>query len=223
VDDPKAPDSFSVALYSPDSRQARELNLLVHGGTQVVRSRSLARVLQALLLHLSAVVTPPDRQLISLNATAAVRKGEGLLLPTGIVAWMKQLQPRLSRRGIQLVDVPFATVDPTAADLLVPEPSMPYDASVFDNIDDGVKLGSELPVVRPGRYPLRTWYLVVAEDQLGPLSPAHGFAGAASQVVLTDTDADLAEVSQRLLGLTRQVETTGIWYATADELAILVG
>jgi thiol-disulfide isomerase/thioredoxin len=223
VHDPKAPDSFSVALFSPATRQSRELNLLVHGSSQAVRSRSLARVLHALLLHLSAVVASPDPRQISLGATAAVRKGEGLLLPPGIVQWIKQLQPRLSRRGIQLVDVPLVTVDPMTAELVVPEPTLSYDASVLDDIDEGVKLGSELPAVLPGRYPLRMWHLVVAEDQLGPLSPSIGFSAAISQVALADADADLAETAQRLLGLTRQVETRGIWYSSVDELATLVG
>ena len=113
-------------------------------------------MLNALLLHLSAVVREPDARELVLGATAAVRDGEALLLPPGIVMWIKQLQPRLSRRGIQLVDVPMATVDPDTAELVVAEPALPFDGSVLDEIDDGVKLSSELPYVRPGRYPLRS-------------------------------------------------------------------
>jgi thiol-disulfide isomerase/thioredoxin len=218
VDDPNAPDNFSVALYPPASGKSRELNLLVQGSQQLVRSRSAARVLRALLTYLSASITLPDPSLMQISATAAIRDGQALLLPAGILGWLKVLQPRCRQAGIQLVDAPMATVDPGSNELVVLEPTVEHDASVLANVDEGARLGSELPAVLPGRYPLRSWYLTVSEDALGTLPPALGFASAVGSVALGGENGSFEEAVNQVLDLTRRIDTRGVWYESAEEL-----
>jgi hypothetical protein len=186
VDDPRVPDNYAVALHPPGGR-SRELDLLVKGANQMVRSRSRSRVMRALLGHLSSDLTPRDPALLHVASTAAVRDGtDGLLLPAGLVAWVKQLQPRLSRRGIQLVDLPWSTIDPATHELVVPEPTVDHDPTVLDDFADD-RLGSELPAVRPGRYPLKAWFLLMPRaegDAAAEALTASGLVAAAAGTLL---------------------------------------
>ena len=154
VQDRRVPDNFSVALYPGAGGGSRRLNLLVRDGRQLVRSRSAARALAALLTYVSADTTPPDEDLLPLNASAALLDGTALLLPPGLVNWNKQIQTTLARRGIVLVDAPYVTIDLASAELVVPTPSVPHDPEVLAELDRGARLGPELPYVRPGRYPI---------------------------------------------------------------------
>ena len=78
-----------------------------------------------------------------------------------------------------------------------------------------MKLGSELPWVRPGRYPLRTWFLTRSPEQTGPLSTA--VAVTAALPALAELDDLVADV-ERLADLLSAVETHGIWYESVDAL-----
>ena len=92
---------------------------------------------------------------------------------------------------------------------------MPHDESVVAELDEGVKLGSELPWVRPGRYPLRSWFLTRSPEHTGPLSTA--VAVTAALPTLFELDDLVADV-ERLADLLSAVETYGIWYESADDL-----
>jgi hypothetical protein len=105
-------------------------------------------------------------------------------------------------------------LDFSTRELVVPEPTIPYDASVIADLDDGVKLGSERPWIRPGRYPLRTWFLTRDPD-LGAMTPA--VAVTAALPALFDLDDLVGEV-ERLADLFDTVRPRGLWYANADEL-----
>jgi peroxiredoxin len=219
VNDRRAPDNYSVALGGTPTTKgagtARSLKLLVHGGAQLVRSRSGGRVLAALLQHLSAELEPDDSSLTRVNTTAVLRDGEALLLPPGLVSYVKQLQPRLARAGMSIVDSPRTLVDFAARELVVPDPAIPFDASVIDELDAAAQRGSEQPWVRPGRYPLRAWFVARSPEQLGRLTP--GIAVTAALPLLYDLD-DLRGEVERTADLFRDVAPYGIWYESADEL-----
>jgi peroxiredoxin len=224
VNDRRAPDNYSVALGgTPATRgagSARSLKLLVHGSTQLVRSRSGGRVLAALLQHLSADLEPfglepADPTLLRVNATPAVRDGDALLLPPGLVHLAKQLQPRLAKLGIVTVDIPHTLLDLRTRELVVPEPVVPHDPSVIDAADATAQLGTELPWVRPGRYPLRTWFLTRSPEHRGQLTP--GVAVAAAIPLLHDLD-DLRAQVERVAELFTTVAPYGLWYANPNEL-----
>ena len=171
VDDRRAPENYSVALY-PDGGRSRELNLLVRGGTQLARSRSAARVLAGLLGHLSAELGERDPGLLHLATTAAVGGGRAVLLPPGLLGWLKELQPRLARLGLSVVDLPTVAVDPAGPTLVVPDPTVAHDPAVLDELDGAARLGSEAPRVRPGLYPLTGWCVAAPGEPGGVVSPA---------------------------------------------------
>jgi peroxiredoxin len=219
VNDRRVPDNYSVALGGTPTTKgagtARSLKLLVHGSSQLVRSRSGGRVLAALLQYLSADLEPADPSLTSVNATAVLHDGEALLLPPGLVNYVQQLQPRLARAGVSIVDSPRTLVDFTTRELVVPEPSIPFDASVIDELDAGAKLGRELSWVRPGRYALRRWFLSRSPEHLGRLTPAIAITAALPLLYGLD---DLRGEVVRTAALFGDVEPYGIWYASADDL-----
>jgi len=219
VKDGRAPDNYSVALGGTATTRgagaSRSLKLLVHGSTQLVRSRSGGRVLAALLQYLSGDLASPDPALTQVNATPVVLDGEALLLPPGLVAFVKQLQPRLAKAGMTIVDTPKTWLDLATNELVVPAPAVPFDAAVLEELDADVKLGSELPWVRPGRFPVRAWMMSRRPDQLGRLSPA--LAVTAALPTLYDLD-DLRERIDQLAALFKHVVPYGIWYENAGEL-----
>jgi hypothetical protein len=219
VDDPRVNDNYAVALGGTRTTRgagaSRSLKLLVQGGTQLVRSRSGARVLAALLQYVSADLEPVEPSLARANVTAVVRDGVALLLPAGLLAHVKRLQPRLARAGMALVDTPRVLLDLEARELVVPEPVVPYDATVLDDLDRDVRLGSELPWVRPGRFPLHTWFLVRGDDALGPLTPGVAITAALPQLFERD---DRRQRVEHLVELFRTVTPVGVWFHTIDEL-----
>ena len=134
--------------------------------------------------------------------------GTALLLPPGLVNWTKQIQTKLARRGIVLVDAPYVTIDLETGELVVPVPSVPHDSEFLAELGRGARLHPELPHVRPGRYPITVWYLNRSPDEIGPLSPALGVASAYG---LVSADGDLAVIGQRLARLFDQAIPHGVW------------
>ena len=125
IADPQVPDNYAVALYTRGGRK-RELNLLVKGAQQLVRTRSRARVLRGLLNYLSADLASHDPALLQIRTAAVVRDGSATILPFEVTSWLPDLQPRLNRYGGQLVDAPWVLIDPATAELVVPEPTVEH-------------------------------------------------------------------------------------------------
>ncbi len=140
----------------------------------------------------------------------------GLLLPPAIVGWIKQLQPRLAKLRIQLVDNPFATVDARTGELVVAEPTIEHDPAVLDDMDRDVRLGSELPPVRAGRYPLSRWYFVVEEGREGPLPRARSVAAGIGLIL---GRPDVRGAIDELLDIASAVDGRGIVFDGPEELA----
>jgi peroxiredoxin len=217
VRDPRAQDSYAVALYDDADGGARTLNLLVQGSQQLVRSRSAARVLRALLWRLAEDVGAVDLGTgrLRVSATAAVRRDDALLLPPGLYQWAKQLQPRFARIDIALADVPYAEVDLSTGELVVPEPAIAHRADVLARLDDDVRLGSEPPPVLPGRYPLTTWFIGRPTDEPTELTPA--VATVAVLPVVFGNDDVRGRVEQ-LGELFSRVRAVGISYGSEAAL-----
>lgn len=218
VRDPRAQDSYAVALYDGDDGGARALNLLVQGSQQIVRSRSAARVLRALLWRLSEEVGAVDvgAGRVRVNATAALRGDDALLLPAGLHRWAKQLQPRFARVGIALADVPYPELDLASGEVVIPEPAIAHRADVLARIDAGVRLGSEPPPVPPGRYPLAAWFVGRGGDEPTELTPAVATVAVLASVFGVD---DVRGMVERLGALLAHVRAVGISY---DSEAALV-
>jgi thiol-disulfide isomerase/thioredoxin len=220
VNDRRVPDNYSVALPgilpAKNTGSTRSLNLLVHGSTQLVRSRSSGRVLAALLQYLAADLGEPvPPSLVRVSATAVLRDDEVLLLPPGLVNFVKHLQPRLAKAGMGIVDTPRVLLDVGSRELVVLEPGVPHDASVIEQLDISVKTRSELPWTRPGRYPLHAWFLTPGPAHMGRLSTAVAATAALSQLPgIDDVRAEL----ERLADLFADVTPIGLWYGSAEEM-----
>jgi hypothetical protein len=217
VRDARVPENYSVALTleSGGGRSSRELDLLVYGGTQLVRSRAPSRVLAALLAYLSDDLgLVDDTRVTAVAATAVVRDGRAHLLPPGLVNYVKELQPRWSRAGFALVDAPNTRIDVERRELVVAAPAVPYDASVLDELDATTRLGAELPRVRSGRYPLATWFLIRA-PQAPALSPA---LAVTSALALVSNRDDVEACIGELADLFTEVNARPLWYGNAREL-----
>jgi hypothetical protein len=206
VEDSRAPDNYSVVLQDSLNR-TREFNLLLQGPKYLVRSRTRARVLRGLLNYLSAELSPPEQPLLGLRTSAVVHNGRAIILPASVSNWINVVQPRLNRLGIQIVDLPWLLIDPAAAEMVVPEPLVDYDHGVLDELDGADGLGSELPPVLPGRYPLQA--LVVPGDVEGPLSSARGLVEAVPLLMVPHDNVE--EAAQALVRLFEKVEPTGAW------------
>ncbi|MEO7556110.1 MAG: PqqD family peptide modification chaperone [Acidimicrobiales bacterium] len=177
------PPNYSVVLAPGSaSGQARGLNLLLDGGTTVVRSRSPQRVVRALLHHLSARVTVEsllaDRRYLAVVGLPAVRGGRAYLLPNAL-RFSDQAQPRLAVAGFSLVDVPFAVVDVLDAALVVPEPALHVDHAALELVPDPVSGRAEGGWVPPGRYPLAAWVLPFDDEDRPAVSARTAAVGAA--------------------------------------------
>jgi hypothetical protein len=172
-------------------------------------------VLAALLQHLSAELTPPDPSLTRVDATAVLRGDDALLLPGGLDNFVKETQPRFARAKLCLVDAPRVLLDLDRGELVVPDPALPHDPSVIDDLDAIAELGRELPRARPGRYPVRTWFMVRQPDQVGPMSPAVAATAAVPKLFAPD---DLRTDVERLAALFELVEPRAVWYHSFDEL-----
>ena len=205
-----------MALYTRGGRK-RDLNLLVRGAQQLVRTRSRARVLRGLLNYLSADMVSRDPALLEIRTAAVVRDGRATVLPFPVTTWLQDLQPRLNRSGAQLVDAPWVLIDPATAELVVPEPMVEHDGDVLDELDRTDRLGPEPPPLLPGRYPLGSWIIATRPDKEGPLSPGRGLVAAVP--VLVVPDGDIGPAAQDLIALFEKVEPIG---ASPDSPASLI-
>ena len=71
--------------------------------------------------------------------------------------------------------------------------------------------------MRPGRYPIATWYLNRSPDEIGPLAPALGVASAYG---LVSTEGDPLVIGSGLADLFKRVRAQGVWLdrpAAVDE------
>lgn len=203
IDDPDVAETYAIALHPQVDRAARQLNLLVRSGLQVLRGRSQARVLQGLLGHLSCLVAPKDPTLLHLDGVAVVRDGEAFLLPSSLYSAWRRVQPRLSHLGLHVADIPWVSVDPVSARVVISKLAVPYDIAVIEELDaSSGPARSELPAAAPGEYPLQSIVLadptrVKSEQSKGRLSQPAAVAACMGLVnSVTDIDVVLGQVAR---------------------------
>lgn len=214
-DDVEAPDNYSVVLGDGSKKGARSLNLLVWANTTVVRSRSPRRVLVALAGHLSSVLEPDDALLRTTNVGALVGD-TAILLPGVVMQWLEDVQPRLSRLGVRLVDQPYSTIDPERLELVVPEPRVQVDEAALAEVPEQAPSRSELPQVEPGRYPLRAWTLWETDDLEGQFSRARAVAASLPSVM--SKPENLEGLLSQLGRLVEAISPVPLVFTTAEEL-----
>ncbi len=182
-----APPNYSVTLAGEGGRGLHRLSLLQAGTVTVARSRSPRRILRALAGHLSCLLDP-EPGLVRTSAIGAVRNGMGVLLPDAAIGWLDRIQAPLARLGFLLVDQPFAHLDVTRAEMVVPSPTVGMAEAVLATLSDPPARSSEPGTVASGRYPLRAWLLPERVWGQAPLSPAGAAAAALGTVVGEPSD-----------------------------------
>ena len=214
--DVEAPDNYSVVIAEEGKRSARSLNLLLWGSSTVVRSRSPRRVLLALAAYLSSALEPQEGLLRTSNVGAIVGDS-AILMPSVVMQWLEDVQPRLSRLGVRLVDQPFSTIDPDRLELVVPEPRVEVDEGALAEISEPTPSRSEQPRVEPGCYPLRAWTVWETEEVDAPLTRAKAVAASLPSIIANPED--LEALLPQLGSLVERISPIPLVFDTPDELA----
>jgi hypothetical protein len=175
-------------------------------------------VLRGLAAHLSAFAMPDPATsaLLSTSMVAGVIEGQAMLLPPYILGWLKVIQPRLYRLGIQLVDQPVSWIDPETAELVVPAPAVTIDETLLKEVDTGVRLRSELPPVLAGRYRLGAWLFPAGVEDPGRTTRARAVARVFASVV--PSDPDVRSLLERLGGLFTVTAPYAVSFGSAEEI-----
>lgn len=160
VDGVDAPASYSVLirLAGGTDQRHRELHVLYRSSLAVVRSRSPRRVLQGLCSYLSGHVEKERAGLVRLAGMPVVGGDGAVVAPWVLRHQRPQLEARLRRLGLRVVDVPFVSIYPRTGELVVPSPALELASEVLDLLEPSEPPASpEPPPVPAGRYRIRGW------------------------------------------------------------------
>lgn len=181
ADGVETPPNYSVvaALPPKSHRSPRELHFLYRSQDPVIRSRTLSRLVRGLLSHLSAHLEEEPDPLLRVRGVPLVAGTTAILAPRELLADLGRIEPRLRQEGVRVLDLPYATVDPATAELVVPPPAVEHDPDVLEELDvvESPTRPEEEGAVVPGRYPIKAWVLSTG-DTAGPLPVATALAGA---------------------------------------------
>jgi hypothetical protein len=139
-----------------------------------------------------------------------------ILLPSAVLQWLEDVQPRLSRLGVRLVDQSGSIIDPERLELVVPEPTVQVNEIALARIPEPGASRSELPRVEPGRYPLRAWAMSEGDDYDGPLSRAR--AVAASLPTVKGKPEELDSMLQQIGALIERVDPIPLYFESPADL-----
>lgn len=176
VDDPEAPNNFSVAF----SRTTTDTHLLFWGGCVAARSFDPDRILRSLVDHLGAHRPPPPGT-VWVNALGFVKDGRAVLMPGVFKDDLRVVDRQVRSAGWVAVDAPRALVDLTTAELVVTDLIEP-DADALAKAVDGVPQRRVEPTVPHGRYPIDRWVFVDYTGHWGPIGRANATRAAILEI-----------------------------------------
>jgi hypothetical protein len=224
VPDVEAPPNYSVQLGEPSaSGPATGFHFLYRSSASVVRTRDARRVVRGLFTHLSSHRVDPGPGLLRVHGVTLVAGGTALLAPPVLRQWPELLERRLNGQGVRFADTPWALVDPTRAEVVVPDPSLEVDWSALDRLDTltGGRARPD-PPVEPGRYPLVGWAFWVGADVTGRLSRAQAVMHALQLTIGAIDEGQEREDLQRALdglaSVVREIEPAAIAWNDPTEL-----
>ena len=220
----EAPPNYSVQLGEQSTSGAPTgFHFLYRSSAAVVRTRDARRVVRGLLTHLSSHRVDPGPGLLRVHGVTLVAGGTAVLAPAVLRQWPELIERRLNAQGLRFADTPWALVDPTRAEVVVPEPSLEVDWSALDRLDSlaGVPARAD-PPVEPGRYPLVGWAFWVGAEVTGRLSRAQAVMHALQLTIgAIDGGGGRDDVQRALDGLAavvREIEPAAIAWNDPIEL-----
>jgi thiol-disulfide isomerase/thioredoxin len=161
----RVPEDYSLILGDGGTTK-RALNLVLQGGSTVIRTRSPRRALMGLAGYLSSHLDETGQAPLRTNAMAIILNGEAVILPADINNWLDELQPRLAVMGGAPVDRSYVSIDPERLEVIIEDPhnGLSLDESVLDELTEPPARRSEQPMVKPGRYPLKRWLIWQSDE-----------------------------------------------------------
>jgi hypothetical protein len=169
--------------------------------------------------YLGAFLDDGHDSLLQTSMLGLVTDGHAIVAPRSLLGSLKVLQPRLERQGLRFVDSPFAMVDPSTGELVVPASPLDIDGDALHSLDKefGAR-GRTDEGVRPGRYTIKGWAgFAGGPDDAGPMSRAKAVAAAAGSVVLGDQEPQ--SVLDTLAEMFRIVPSLALWYEKPQDAA----
>lgn len=134
VDDrDELPVTYAIRL-EPPTVGVQPLHVLYEDSRVVRRSRDPVRVVRALVDDVNARDEAPDDGMLHVAGCAAVGPRGAVVLPLSIEPDIAQVERRLNRAGLAIVEMPFLTFDTITGELVVSAPTA-IDTSIIDRTD----------------------------------------------------------------------------------------
>lgn len=108
----------------------RDFHWLFHGGTAMVRTRSVGRLVRATIAHLDSF-GPSDPGRFDVNARLLVRRGTAVLVDPLLGGAVDQLEQRLHGVGFQVADVALVSVDRQRLEVVMSPSRFEVDADAL--------------------------------------------------------------------------------------------
>jgi hypothetical protein len=218
--DIEAPPNFSALMADASGADGhvRAFNFLYRSSDPLVRTRAPGRVLRTLLHYLSDFAEP-ESSTIRLAATGFVVGDRAIVAPDGIRFEMANVETRLDRAGLQVIDAPVLHLEPESGCIVVPEPALTVDRTALADFERRYPpTGREREPVRPGRYPIAVWAFTTEKEQAEAVSGAQAVAAAAQQVVNAD-GLGAQHVLDTMAAVVERTAVSGMCWQDPAELA----
>jgi hypothetical protein len=220
-EDPEAEEASVNGNGKRRSGQGQHIHVLYRSSSLAARSRVPSRILWALVSYLDGFLdhAHADDSLLQTSMLGLVTDGHAIVAPRSLLGSLKVLQPRLERQGMRFVDSPFAMVDPSTRELVVPGSPLEIDGDALHSLDKefGAR-GRGDEGVRPGRYAIKGWASFAAgADDEGPMTRSKAVAAAAGAVLLRDQEPQ--SVLETLAEMFRVVPSHALWYDKPQDAA----
>lgn len=170
--DVAAPVNFSLRIGGQESRAQTGLHVLYQASDQLARSAAPSSVVRALFAHLASYGSAPAGGHLRLRVPAVVIDGVGVLIAPELAPVVLDVEPRLRRSGIELLESPVADIDTATRELVVSQPRIDLAAATsaaliaLDRARPATRAGA--PIAADGRYPLAGWITI---EHGGPAAP----------------------------------------------------
>jgi hypothetical protein len=134
--------------------------------------------------HLSGFTNVENSTRLMVTGTPMVHdSGVAVVAPDTVRGSLETIERRLNSKGLRVVDMPWAEVDPATGELVVPEPLVALSEDSLSAIGDLVPgPRREEKTIAPGRYPLAGWGFMMNEGS-PPLTRSTAVFWASSLLV----------------------------------------